>query len=143
MEYKLLEKQDLELMKEIVEDDDMQFDLEKLNEFYNDKNTLSFVAKENNKIAGFVYGYDIIHPDGRHAYFIYSVGMLPKYQDKGFGTKLLEYAKDYIKSHGFFEMFVLTDKGNPRACHVYEKIGGKNDFEDEICYVVSFEGDKK
>ena len=69
--------------------------------------------------------------------------MLPKYQDKGFGTKLLEYAKDYIKSHGFFEMFVLTDKGNPRACHVYEKIGGKNDFEDEICYVVSFEGDKK
>ena len=69
--------------------------------------------------------------------------MLPEYQDKGFGTKLLEYVKDYIKSHGFFEMFVLTDKGNSRACHVYEKIGGKNDFEDEICYVVSVEGDKK
>lgn len=138
MEYKLLEEKDLKLMKEIVEDDDMIFDLEKLNEFYNDKNTISFIAKENNKITGFVYGYDIIHPDGRHAYFIYSVGMLPEYQDKGFGTKLLEFVKDYIKSHGFFEMFVMTDKGNPRACHVYEKIGGKNDYEDEICYVVKF-----
>ena len=142
MEYRLLEKKDLELMKKIVEDDDMVFDIDKINEFYNDKNTISFIAVENNKIAGFCYGYDIIYPDGRHAYFIYSVGMLPEYQDKGFGTKLLEYVKEYIKSHGFFEMFVLTDKGNPRACHVYEKIGGKNDYDDEVCYVVNFEGDK-
>lgn len=143
MEYKLLEKQDLELMKEIIEDDDMEFNLEKLNEFYNDKNVISFVAKTENKIVGFAYGYDIIHPNGKHAYFIYSIGMLPKYQNKGYGTKLLVFIKDYISSNGFFEMFVLTDKGNPRACHVYEKLGGKNDFEDEICYVYDFEGDEK
>ena len=37
VEYKLLEKEDLELMKEIIEDDDIEFDLEKINEFYNDK----------------------------------------------------------------------------------------------------------
>ncbi len=49
MEYKILEKEDLKLMKEIVEDDDMHFDLDKLNEFYSDKNTLSFVAKEKIK----------------------------------------------------------------------------------------------
>lgn len=40
MEYKLLEKEDLELMKEIIEDDDIEFDLEKINEFYNDRNLL-------------------------------------------------------------------------------------------------------
>ncbi len=68
--------------------------------------------------------------------------MLPEYQDKGFGTKLLDFVKNYVKSHGFFEMFVMTDKGNPRACHVYEKIGGRNDYEDEICYVVNFEGNR-
>ena len=39
--------------------------------------------------------------------------MLPDYQDKGYGTKLLGFIKDYISSKGFFEMFVLTDKGNP------------------------------
>ena len=143
MEYKLLEKEDLELMKEIIEDDDMEFDLEKINEFYNDKNVIGFIAKTENKIVGFAYGYDIIHPNGKHAYFIYSIGMLPDYQDKGYGTKLLGFIKDYINSNGFFEMFVLTDKGNPRACHVYEKLGGKNDFEDEICYVYDFEGDEK
>ena len=31
--------------------------------------------------------------------------------------------------------FLITDKGNPRACHVYEKLGGKNDYKDEIVYV--------
>lgn len=143
MEYKLLEKEDLELMKEIIEDDDIEFDLEKINEFYNDKNVIGFIAKAENKIVGIAYGYDIIHPNGKHAYFIYSIGMLPDYQDKGYGTKLLGFIKDYISSNGFFEMFVLTDKGNPRACHVYEKLGGKNDFEDEICYVYDFEGDEK
>ena len=142
MEYKLLEQEVLELMKEIIEDDDMEFNLDKFKKFYNDKNTISFVAKQNDKIVGFVYGYDIIHPDARHAYFIYDVGMLPEYRDKGYGTKLLQFVKEYIKSNGFFEMFVMTDKGNPRACHVYEKIGGKNDYEDEICYVVNLEGDK-
>lgn len=135
MEYKILEEKDLELMEEILNDDDMIFEIDNIKKFYNEKNTISFVAKDGNTIAGFAYGYDLIHPDGSHAYFIYSIGMLPRYQDKGYGTKLLTFIKDYIKSKGFFEMFVVTDKGNPRACHVYEKLGGKNDYEDEICYV--------
>ena len=139
MEYKVLEEQDLELMQEVIEDDDMLFDLDNIKKFYNDKNTISFIAKTGNKVVGFAYGYDIIHPDGRHAYFIYSIGMLPNYQDQGYGTKLLTFIKDYISNNGFFEMFVMTDKGNPRACHVYEKLGGKNDYEDEICYVYNFE----
>ena len=120
----------------------MIFDMNNIKKFYNNKSTISFIAKTNNKIVGFAYGYDIIHPNGKHAYFLYSIGMLPDYQDKGYGTKLLSFIKDYISNNGYFEMFVLTDKGNPRACHVYEKLGGKNDYDDEICYVYDFEGDK-
>lgn len=142
MEFKLLEEKDLELLNDVVEDDDMIFDMNNIKKFYNNKNTISFIAKTNNKIVGFAYGYDIIHPNGKHAYFLYSIGMLPDYQDKGYGTKLLSFIKDYISNNGYFEMFVLTDKGNPRACHVYEKLGGKNDYDDEICYVYDFEGDK-
>ena len=52
------------------------------------------------------------------------------------------FIKDYISSKGCFEMFVLTDKGNPRACYVYEKLGGQNDYKDEICYVFNLEGCK-
>ena len=143
MEYKVLEKKDLVLMKDVLEDDNMVFDLKTLRKFYKDKNTFGFIAKEENKIIGFLYGYDIIHPNGKHAFFIYSVGVLPKYQDKGYGTKLLDFVKNYAKQHGFFEMFVITDKGNPRACHVYEKLGGKNDYENEIVYVYNLSKEEK
>lgn len=63
--------------------------------------------------------------------------------DKGYGSKLLSFIKEYSKEIGCSEMFLITDKGNPRACHVYEKLGGKNDYKDEIVYVYDYEkGDK-
>ncbi|HAR2000358.1 GNAT family N-acetyltransferase [Enterococcus faecium] len=53
------------------------------------------------------------------------------------------YTLEYSKEIGCSEMFLITDKGNPRACHVYEKLGGKNDYKDEIVYVYDYEkGDK-
>lgn len=74
------------------------------------KNVIGFIAKAENKIVGFAYGYDIIHPNGKHAYFIYSIGMLPDYQDKGYGTKLLGFIKDYISSNGSLKCLFLLIK---------------------------------
>ena len=51
--------------------------------------------------------------------------MLPNYQDKGYGSKLLSFYRNILKRLDCSEMFLITDKGNPRACHVYEKLGGK------------------
>ena len=62
MKYKLLEKEDLKLMKEIIEDDNMDFDLNNLQKFLNDKNNYGFIAKEENKIIGFIYGYSLLKP---------------------------------------------------------------------------------
>lgn len=44
--------------------------------------------------------------------------MLPNYQNNGYGSKLMEYIRDYSKKIGCSEMFVITDKGNPIAPHV-------------------------
>ena len=35
-------------------------------------------------------------------------------QDKGYGSKLLSFIKEYSKEIGCSEMFLITDKGNPR-----------------------------
>ena len=68
---------------------------------------------------------------------------MPDFQGKGYGTGLISFARDYAKTIDCYEMFLITDKGNPRACHVYEKLGGKNDYKDEIVYVYDYEkGDK-
>lgn len=142
MEYKVLEEQDLELMEDVLKDDNMIFNKDFLNSFINDNIAYGFIAKENNNIVGFAYAYTLLRPDGKTMFYLHSIGMLPTYQNNGYGTKLMQFIKDYSISLGCSEMFVLTDKGNPRACHVYEKLGGKNDYEDEICYVYDFEGDK-
>lgn len=139
MQYKLLEKDDLKLMREVLEDDGMIFNTDYLNNFLNDKNTYGFIAKENNKVIGFAYAYTLLRPDGKNMFYLHSIGMLPNYQNNGYGTQLLSFVKEYSKKIGCSEMFIITDKGNPRACHVYEKLGGKNDFEDEIVYVYDYE----
>ena len=128
---------------EVLIDDNMVFDIDNLKGFLNDTSSFGFIAKENNKIIGFAYCYTLLRPDGKTMFYLHSIGMLPNYQDKGYGSKLLSFIKEYSKEIGCSEMFLITDKGNPRACHVYEKLGGKNDYKDEIVYVYDYEkGDK-
>ena len=139
MEYRLFEKNDILLMEEVLKDDNMIFNKDFLENFINDKNAYGFIAKEENKVVGFAYAYTLLRPDGKTMFYLHSIGMLPNYQNNGYGSKLLEFIKNYSIEIGCSEMFVITDKGNPRACHVYEKLGGKNDYEDEIVYVYNYE----
>ena len=139
MEYKLLEKKDIELMEDVLKDDNMIFNKNFLETFLNDKNAYGFIAKKENNIVGFAYAYTLLRPDGKTMFYLHSIGMLPDYQNNGYGSKLLEFIKNYSIEIGCSEMFVITDKGNPRACHVYEKLGGKNDYEDEVVYVYDYE----
>ena len=139
MNYKLLEENDIELMEEVLKDDNMVFNKDNLKIFLKDKNTYGFIAKDGNKVVGFAYAYTLLRPDGKTMFYLHSIGILPNYQNKGYGSKLLEYMKNFSKEIGCSEMFVVTDKGNPRACHVYEKLGGKNDYENEIVYVYDYE----
>ena len=138
MEYKVFEEQDIELMKDVLKDDNMIFNKGFLNNFINDNNAFGFIAKDNNNIVGFAYAYTLLRPDGKTMFYLHSIGMLPDYQNNGYGTKLMQFIKDYSIKLGCSEIFVITDKGNSRACHLYEKLGGKNDYEDEVVYVYDY-----
>ena len=138
MEYKVFEEQDIELMEDVLKDDNMIFNKGFLNCFINDNNAFGFIAKDNNNIVGFAYAYTLLRPDGKTMFYLHSIGMLPDYQNNGYGTKLMQFIKDYSIKLGCSEIFVITDKGNSRACHLYEKLGGKNDYEDEVVYVYDY-----
>ena len=140
MEYKLLEENEISLMEDVLKDDNMISNEDFLRNFVKGENSYGFIAKEDNKVVGFAYAYTLLRPDGRTMFYLHSIGMLPEYQNQGYGTELMKYIKEFAMNNGCSEMFVLTDRGNPRACHVYEKLGGKNDYQDEVCYVYDFEG---
>lgn len=139
MEYKLLVNEELDFMINVLSEDNMIFDIGYLKSFIDNENSYAFIAKEGEKIIGFAYGYALLRPDGRTMFYVHSIGILSDYQDKGYGTGLLSFIKDYSKNIGCSKMFIITDKGNSRACHVYEKVGGMNDIENEIVYVYDYE----
>lgn len=134
MEYKILEKQDLELMKEIIEDDDMEFDLDNLNEFLEDKNNYGFIAKKENKIIGFIYGYSLLKPNGKYMFYVHSVGVLPNYQGKGIGKELFKYMVEYLENEKkSYKYFLLTAEDNIIAQKLYREYSNKE------CLQVYFE----
>ena len=112
-------------MKLLFIDDNMVFDIDNLKGFLNDTSSFGFIAKENNKIIGFAYCYTLLRPDGKTMFYLHSIGMLPNYQDKGYGSKLLSFIKEYSKEIGCSEMFLITDKGNRFCCKVLNLLSNK------------------
>ena len=138
MEYKVLEEQDLELMLDFVDDENTRYDIENLRNFIDNNNNLGFIAKDDNKIVGFTYGYVLLKPEGKKQFYLHAIDVMVDYQGKGIGTKLISYARDYVKNIGCYKMFLITNKSNVSACKCYEKAGGINKANDEIVYVYDF-----
>jgi ribosomal protein S18 acetylase RimI-like enzyme len=142
MEYKILEEQDLDLMLNFVDDENAIYNTSDLKKFISESNAYGFIAKENNKIVGFAVGYVLTHPDGNKSFYFDSIDVMADYQNKGVGTSLMSYVRDYTKSIGCYEMFLVTNKSNISACKCYEKSGAISEAEDDIVYIYDFEGDK-
>ena len=132
---KVLEKDDINLMEKFVDDENTKYTKEELSNFIDEKNTYGFIIKNNNRIIGFAYGYILVRPDGKKDFYMHAIDIMEEYQSNGYGTKLMIFIRDYIKSIGCRKMFLITNKGNVSACKCYEKAGGINNADDEIVYV--------
>ena len=138
MNYKILEEQDLAKMLDFVDDENTKYNLEDLRKFIQDDSCRGFIAKDDDKIIGFATAYVLLKPDGRKAFYLDAIDVMPEYQGKGCGTELTKFARDYAKSIGCYEMFLVTNRGNIPACKCYEKAGGVNHAQDEVVYVYDF-----
>ena len=134
MEYKVLENEDIDLMQYFVDDENTKYEKEDLIRFVNDKNSYGFIAKLDNKILGFAYGYTLQRPDGKKDFYLHAIDIMAEYQGNGYGTGLMNYIKEYIKTIGFRKMFLITNRSNVSACKCYEKAGGVTNADDEIVY---------
>ena len=135
MEYKVLEEKDIDLMRNFVDDENTKYEKENLIKFINDKNAYGFIARDENKIVGFAYGYTLLRPDGKQDFYLHAIDIMADFQGNGYGTELMNYIKGYVKEIGCRKMFLITNKSNVSACKCYEKAGGINNADDEIIYV--------
>lgn len=135
MECKILEKEDIELMKNFVDDQNTKYDEEDLLTFINEKNAYGFIIKNENNILGFSYGYVLVRPDEKKDFYLHAIDIMDEYQSNGYGTKLMIFINEYIKEIGCRKMFLFTNKSNVSACKCYENAGGKSKTDDDIVYV--------
>ncbi len=135
MEYKVLDKNDIELIEKFIDDENTHYNKENIIEFLENKNTYGFIIKNKSEIIGFAYGYVLLKPDGRKDFYMHAIDVMKQYQGNGYGTKLMIFIKEYMKTIGCNKMFLITNKSNISACKCYEKAGGVNNADDEIVYV--------
>ena len=136
MEYKVLDINDIDLMHSFVDDENTKYEKENLINFINDKNAYGFIARDENKILGFAYGYTLVRPDGKKDFYMHAIDIMKEHQGNGYGTGLMKFIKVYVKEIGCRKMFLITNKSNISACKCYEKAGGVNNADDEIVYVL-------
>ena len=121
IKYKRLELSDIENI--IIE-----YNKEDLEKFIENKDNYLFAGIKDNKAIAFLYGYGMLRPDGRRMFYIHSVDVLPEYQSKGIGTKLIEHTLEYIKSEDkYYKYFVLTEENNIKACKLYQKYANREE----------------
>ena len=119
--YKRLELNDIENLV-------IEYSKECLEKFIENKENYLFTGIKDNEAIAFLYGYGMLRPDGRKMFYIHSVDVLPEYQSKGIGTKLMEYTLEYIKSEKqYYKYFVLTEENNIKACKLYRKYAKRDE----------------
>ena len=121
IKYKRLELSDVENI--IIE-----YNKDDLKKFIENKENYIFAGIKDNKAIAFLYGYGMLRPDGKKMFYIHSVDVLPEYQSKGIGTKLMEHTLEYIKDEKkYYKYFVLTESDNIKACKLYQKYANRDE----------------
>lgn len=121
--YGVLNYNDIDLLRDVIEGDNQKYCPEYIKKFIDTKGNIGFTAKLDGKVIGLVYCYSLLNLDGRFMLYIYSVDILSAYQNRGYGSDLIKFVVEYSKTNGYTECFVPVFKNNVRACRIYEKAG--------------------
>ncbi len=104
-----------------------------LNEkFFGNDTNIMYVAVENRKVIGSMYGYELERYDIRKKQlFIYSIDVLENYRRKGIGKKLIRTFISELKNGEYYNAFVITNKKNYAAVNLYKSTGAKQIISDD------------
>ncbi len=126
LKFKRLTLNNIDMIKEPIIIDNVTYTIEMIKKFIQSEENYIFIGTINDKIVAFLYGYSLARPDGKNMFYIHSVDVIPGYQEKGIGTRLMDYVIDFIKSENkCYKFWVLADTDNVRACNLYKKYGDK------------------
>jgi ribosomal protein S18 acetylase RimI-like enzyme len=92
------------------------------------------VAEQDGQLAGWVYGHELIHPDGERTMLLYALDVAPAHRRQGHGRALVEAFVETAEVRGCTEVWVLTDDANPQALRTYRAAGGHRDTTPQTMF---------
>ena len=132
---KILSKDDLPLLMNVADDVfDNPVKASFAREFLEDPRHHIVVAIADNMIVGFASAVHYIHPDKPNELWVNEVGVSPPYQQQGIGKAIMKGILRLGRELGCKNAWVLTDRNNEAANHLYKSAGGQISEEDTVMY---------
>ena len=115
---------------------------ERAREFLADPRHHLIVAIDNGSIVGFVSAVHYVHPDKpQPELWINEVGVADGYRGRGIGTAVLREVLDVGRRLGCEEAWVLTERSNEAAMHLYASNGGEAAPQDAVMFTFHLDAD--
>ena len=132
---KTLRRDDLALFDNVASDVfDHPIDKSLALEFLQDPRHHIVVAIADGMIVGFASAVHYIHPDKPPELWINEVGVAPSRQKQGIAKAILKALLQVGHELGCKNAWVLTDRHNEAANHLYRSTGGQISDENTIMY---------
>ena len=92
------------------------------------------VAEDDDAVVGWVYGHELIHPDGERTMLLYALDVVEAARGRGHGRALVTAFVDAARERGCTEVWVLTDDDNPAGVATYTSAGGTRDPDPQVMF---------
>jgi predicted N-acetyltransferase YhbS len=95
---------------------------------------LLLVAEDNGEVIGWVYGHELIHPDGERTMLLYALDVAEPARGVGHGSALVGAFVERARQRGCTEVWVLTDDHNPAGIATYAAADGERDPVPQVMF---------
>lgn len=88
-----------------------------------------FIAKENEKIIGYMIGKILmkkVHENAKKTGEIDDAYVLEEFQNKGIGGRIQQELEEWFSSNGVDVLYVLVDERNNKGVYAWKKYGFEN-----------------
>ena len=106
VEFIRLNENNINSIPDIINIDDKDILKKDIKEFIINNDNYCFIGIIENEVIAFLYGYGLLRPDGKSMFYIHSVDVISRCQNKGIGTKLMEYVLKYIRNEKKYYNFL-------------------------------------
>jgi GNAT superfamily N-acetyltransferase len=136
IDIKILGPDDVSVFERVAPDVfDDPIDARRAQEFLADPRHHLAVAVDDGVVVGFVSAVHYVHPDKpRPELWINEVSVAATHRRRGLGTWLLRCVFDVARGLGCGEAWVLTDRANEAALHLYAAADGADAPTDHVMF---------